>query len=128
MHMSQTLLSASLLLATTANALSIGLYKNDKCTGQVEKRTDSKPSDGCHSAIFANFGAIMNTWENDDDNNYMFVTYSDDTCCHSAMVEQISWDDGVCQSVQAARSYRIVNVDDPDTGRDGEIYTCGMAE
>lgn len=123
MCISRTLVSACLLL-TAASALNLGLYKNERCTGEVAKRTDSKPSDGCQSAIFANFGAIMNSWEKDDDNDFMFVSYSDDNCCHQAMVEQISWDDLVCQPVKGARSYRIVNVTDPDMGKDDEIYAC----
>lgn len=118
-------LCSAYLLLTTAGALSLGLYKNERCTGEVERRTDSKPSDGCQSAIFANFDAITNSWEKDDDNNFMFISYSDDNCCHGTMVEQISWDDAVCQPVKAARSYRIVTVDDPDMGKDGEIYACG---
>ena len=86
------------------------------------------PQDGCQSAIFANYDAIINTWDSVNDNNYMFVSYADDHCCHNAMVEQISWDDSVCQPVKTARSYKIVHVAEPDKGKTGEIYTCEVGE
>lgn len=124
MHCNQHLLSVSLLFAT-ASALEINLYGNGQCTGRVAVTSEAKPADGCQTALLSNYGGIINNWSGDDDNNYMFVSYSDDNCCHNNMVEQISWDDGVCQKVQQARSYRIVNVDEPDKGKDGQIYSCG---
>ena len=121
----QLLTTTTLLLATTATAFRLNLYSNGQCTGKVETRADAKPGDGCQSAIFSNFDGIMITWDNDNDNRYMFTSYSDDNCCHDAMVEQISWDDDVCQQVIKARSYRVVEIEKPDDGKPGEIYACG---
>ncbi|PGH20076.1 hypothetical protein AJ80_03726 [Polytolypa hystricis UAMH7299] len=104
-------------------AFRIGLYTNGRCTGQRSQFTANLAS-GCSNERAGTFGGIINEWESEKDNKVLLATYSDRNCCHANLIQMVDWTDGCVALEGTANSWRVVNPDDPDAGKEGEDYTC----
>lgn len=120
-----TLLISTLSLIYGAHSLKVSMYSNSECRSTALNAEVSKPGDGCQSVGSPNYGSLFNRWQAEEDNDFLLVTYSDDKCCHGDTVQAFGWEEE-CLKVEPFSSFRIVSSSEPDKGKDGQEYICGL--
>ena len=111
------------LLSSSTFAFTTGFYTGKTCTGAA-MTLEPKVSDGCHTEGAGSFQGIINKWKDESDNKLILATYSDGVCCHSNLIEMIDWQDGCFQAMSGAQSWRVIDPNEPEKGKEGETYAC----
>jgi len=110
------------LLSATTNAFMVSIYETSTCTATGTTLNVTVES-GCQND-WGNLATVKSEWDTEMDNKVMIALYSEELCCDAAKIQTITWTDGCFEVMSDARSFRVVDPDSPDTGKEGEVYTC----
>ncbi|PVH92231.1 hypothetical protein DM02DRAFT_295775, partial [Periconia macrospinosa] len=126
-----------LLLSTTALAFDMRFfnqYEGDICQDEVTDLIirDPKLSDGCHKLDSKLGGkAMLVDWTKEEDNDLMIAFFYDESCCNGQTSEisiRTGWTDK-CKYVPSGsgwyKSWRVMDPNDINKGKEGEKYECG---
>jgi hypothetical protein len=111
------------LLSIQASAFDLSVYGGDRCNGAAASGPIGV-GDGCQKTPGSGLSSIILEWTHEDDNKLVFATYSDGNCCHARMIETLDWQAGCTVVKGGAQSYRVLNPDEADKGKEGDVYTC----
>ncbi|RDL40704.1 uncharacterized protein BP5553_00683 [Venustampulla echinocandica] len=114
----------TLLLLSSAEAFISYLYTTQQCTGTTTSY-NATIARGCSTDRAGEFLGLINKWDTDADNKVIFATYSDKRCCHANLIKIYNWSEGCEQVAGGAQSWRVLNPDEPDKGKEGDDYSCG---
>jgi hypothetical protein len=111
------------LLPFHTTAFELHLYGTKQCSGLATAENATVEA-GCISGRGGSVQAIINKWVSEADNKLLLVTYSDANCCHFNTLETMSWTDGCAKLADGTQSWRVLDPNEPDKGKDGEMYSC----
>ncbi|CAI6338036.1 unnamed protein product [Periconia digitata] len=134
-------LTALLLFSTTALAFNLRFFNglpddNDVCKDSDEVADliirDPKLSDGCQKLDPAIGGkSMLVDWTKEEDNDLIIQFFYDEYCCNGqtgSISIRTGWSDK-CKFVskeygEGKKSFRIMDPDDINKGKEGEKYDC----
>lgn len=111
------------ILDSVATAFNFTTYGTPQCTGlSVIEVTDI--AKGCMETKGSGVSAIISRWTSEADNNLLIALYSDNTCCHANVLDTVVWTAGCSEVPAGVHSWRVLDPNDPDKGKEGDNYTC----
>ncbi|KAF2196390.1 hypothetical protein GQ43DRAFT_259484 [Delitschia confertaspora ATCC 74209] len=111
------------LMGSQATAFELHMYGTKQCTGMATQEITAVEK-GCSTSGAGSVQAIINNWSGDSDNKLLLATYSDKSCCHANLIETLTWTAGCTQLQGGVQSWRVLDPNEPDKGKDGDNYTC----
>lgn len=111
-------------LITSTFAYNITLFETAECEGKSTNVGLLGVGDGCQKLDGAMSGLGVG-WSGDDDNELVLMTFGDENCCNGIAGTAMGWS-ADCQGVATVvtKSFRVMDPNDINKGKEGQNYEC----
>ncbi|KAF2814143.1 uncharacterized protein BDZ99DRAFT_459852, partial [Mytilinidion resinicola] len=123
MHALSLALLLSIIISTAA--FSITWIENSECEGKTAPLGELKLTDGCQKVGGGNSTGMEGLnigWTTAEDNDLVVAFFGDENCCNGINIGSSGWTPDCTSSVM--KSYRVMDPNDINKGKDGENYDC----
>ncbi|KAF2736967.1 hypothetical protein EJ04DRAFT_521595 [Polyplosphaeria fusca] len=121
------------LLSASALAFDLKFYSSSQCDGELPPFGNGSATlrleDGCRKFDRGNVAAqqsLMINWNADSDNEQVIAVFDNENCCNGGASEFGSqgWSTDCLDLLVTWKSYRVMDPNDINLGKEGEKYEC----